>query len=34
MTQELAMVPGEGPLPRPDWDTGRDLLAPAARAGR
>ena len=28
MTQELAMVSGEGALLRPDWDTGRDLPAP------
>ena len=28
MTQELAMVSGEGALLRPDWDTGRDLQAP------
>jgi GTP cyclohydrolase IA len=33
MTQELTMVPGEGPLPRPDWDTGRDLLAPTGEPG-
>ena len=33
MTQELAMVPGEGALPRPDWDTGRDLPAPAGEPG-
>ena len=33
MTQELAMVSGEGALLRPDWDTGRDLLAPAGEPG-
>ena len=33
MTQELAMVPGEGALPPPDWDTGRDLPASAGEPG-